>query len=168
MLFHRATISLLAHPVDTGSVWGSTLSSGVGSEKGSSSRPLGNGTPCSSDSAKLRVGRPRGPRIPRTPWIPRQLPRPLPWPRRDRGRTLFLVGSVVVLPASLLLSAATGFRPAGAGYRGRATAAVVLVLLSKRQSLLSDRSHVPRSVDQGPAAGTVGRSADPTLLAAAE
>src|SRR5206468_11207736 len=66
------------------------------------------------------------------------------------------VGPVVVLPAALLLlSSAPGRRPAGAGHRGTATAAVVLVLLPERPSVLSDRSNVPRGVDQGPAAGTV-------------
>jgi len=64
---------------------------------------------------------------------------------------LILVGPVVVLPAALLLSSAAGRRTAGAGYRGRATAAVVLVLLSQLQSLLSDCSQLPRGVDQGPA-----------------
>jgi hypothetical protein len=67
------------------------------------------------------------------------------------GRPFILVGPVVVLPAALLLSSAAGRRTAGARHRGRATAAVVLVLLSQRQGLLSDCSHVPGSVDQGPA-----------------
>jgi len=59
------------------------------------------------------------------------------------------VGSVVVvLPALLRLPAACR-RGVTAGLR---PAPVVLVLLSQRQSLLSHRSHVPRGVDQGPAA----------------
>src|SRR2546426_7481630 len=93
---------------------------------------------------------PRRPRFPRAPRIPR--------PRRRRVRPLILVGPVVVLPAALLLSSAAGHRTAGAGYRGRATAAVVLVLLSQRQSLLSDCSHVPRGVDQGPASSPIDTS----------
>src|SRR5262245_51435965 len=58
-----------------------------------------------------------------------RIPRPFPWTRCHRGRSFILVGPVVVLPAALLLSAA-GHHPAGAGHRGRATAPVVLVLLS--------------------------------------
>src|SRR2546422_11638606 len=80
----------------------------------------------------------------------------IPGPGRRRVRSLILVGPVVVLPAALLLSSAAGHRTAGDGYRGKATAAVVLVLLSQRQSLLSDRSHVPRGVDQGPAPSSCG------------
>src|SRR5262249_36737965 len=67
--------------------------------------------------------------------------------------------TLLVLPAALLLlssatilsSATTGRSPASAGHRG-ATAAVVLVLLPERQSLLSDCSNVLRGLDQGRAA----------------
>src|SRR6266850_8499276 len=78
-------------------------------------------------------------------------PRRRPWARCRRGWSDILVGSVVVLPA-----AAAGRRPAGAGYRG-AAGAVVLVLLSECEGLLSDRSDVPRGLDQGSAAGRVER-----------
>jgi len=65
-----------------------------------------------------------------------------------------VVGLPAVLLSALLLSAA-GRRAASARHRGRA-AAVLLVLLPKRQGLLSDRSHMPGGVDQGPAASRCG------------
>src|SRR5215813_8244024 len=90
-------------------------------------------------------------RFARAHWIPR----PLSWARRHRSRSL--MGSVVGLPAVLLpalLLPTAGRGTASARHRGRA-AAVVLVLLPERQSLLPDGSNVPRGVDQSPAAQTV-------------
>ena len=70
-----------------------------------------------------------------------------------------MVGPVVGLPALLL--SASGDRPTGADLHrqprpaGIVLAGIVLVLLPDRQRVLSDRSHVLRGVDQGPAAGRV-------------
>ena len=60
---------------------------------------------------------------------------------------------MVVLPAA---AGAAGRRPTGAGHCG-AAGALVLVLLSQREGLLSDRSDVPRGLDQGSAAGRIER-----------
>jgi hypothetical protein len=72
----------------------------------------------------------------------------------------------VVLPAALLLSGASGGRSARAGHRGGATATLVLVLLRKRQGLLSESAVVPRGVDQSPATSRVVHRDGLRLLAA--
>src|SRR5262249_60041028 len=125
--------------------------------KDSCSIPPDRCAPSCSGRAKLRNGswrrRPwRRPRFPRAQWIPR----PLSWSRRHHCGSL--VGSVVGLPAVLLpalLLPAAGRGGAGTSHRGGPTAPGILVLLSERQSLLPDRSYVPRGVDQSPVAHTV-------------
>jgi hypothetical protein len=139
-----------AHRLTHGLCGGLLSSAGsAGSEKGSSSLPPGNGTPCSSGRVKLRMGRPRGPRISRAPRISQS--------RRRRGRPLILVGPMVVLPAALLrLRSGTRHR-AGATRIRRATdpATVLLVLLSEHQGVLPDRADMRRGVDQGPPKASV-------------
>ena len=100
---------------------------------------------------------PRGARAPR-----------VPGPRRHRGWPLILVGCVVSvlvgLPAALLRlrsapsrrSGTAGVHPATGVPSG--SAAGVLVLLSQRPGLLSDRSDVPRGMGQGPAEAGVEES----------
>jgi len=152
-------------------------------EKARRGLPASDCAPSHSGFGRPRNG-PRRPRISRAPriseasrisqasriswasWIslaprisrPQQIPRPLPWTRRHRGWPYILVGSVVVLPAALLLFS-WGSRAAVTGHRGGATGPVVLVLLSERQSVLSDGANVPRDVDQSPAASTVNTRA---------
>src|SRR5205807_1109185 len=116
---------------------------------GSSGLPPSGCTASHSCSAKRRMG----PWGPRAPWVPARPPW-VPESRVYRSRAHVLVGPavslLVVLPVLVVLlaglrlpfatrccSGAAGVRPAGAG-----SAAVVLVLLSKRPGLLPKRSDV--------------------------